>query len=41
MDFWRRDGDRLRENWVLIDLVDAAHQAGVDLIGNALREVPA
>ncbi len=31
MDFWRRAGDFLRENWVLIDLIDAALQSGVDL----------
>ena len=31
MDFWRRDGQLLRENWVLIDLIDAALQSGVEL----------
>lgn len=31
MDFWKRDGDLLRENWVLIDLIDVALQAGVEL----------
>ncbi len=31
MDFWRREGDLLRENWVLIDLIDAALQSGVEL----------
>lgn len=31
MDFWRRDGGLLRENWVLIDLIDAALQSGVEL----------
>ena len=31
MDFWRRDGGRLRENWVLIDLPQAALQSGVAL----------
>lgn len=31
MDFWRRDGNLLRENWVLIDLIDAALQSGVEL----------
>ncbi len=35
MDFWRRDGALLRDNWVLIDLVDAARQAGVDLLAEA------
>ncbi len=32
MDFWRREGDKLAENWVLVDLVDVARQAGVDLL---------
>lgn len=32
MDFWRRDGDKLRENWVLIDLIDAALASGIDLL---------
>ena len=31
MDFWRREGDLLSENWVLIDLIDAFRQFGVDL----------
>lgn len=31
MDFWRRDGELLRENWVLIDLIDAGLQSGVEL----------
>jgi predicted ester cyclase len=32
MDFYIRRGDRLHENWVLIDLVDFAAQCGVDLL---------
>ena len=31
MDFWRREGELLRENWVLIDLIDAALQSDVEL----------
>lgn len=31
MDFWRREGMLLREDWVLIDMLDAAAQAGVDV----------
>lgn len=31
MDFWRRDGDRLVENWVFIDLIDLLAQMGVDV----------
>ena len=32
MDFWRRDGDLLKENWVMIDLIGAALASGVDLL---------
>ncbi len=32
MDFWRRDGDWLEENWVLIDIVELALQMGVDIL---------
>lgn len=32
MDFWKRDGDKLLENWVLVDLVDSALQSGVDVL---------
>ena len=35
MDFWRRDGDWLVENWVLIDLLDVFLQLGVDLLARA------
>jgi hypothetical protein len=31
MDFWRRDGDLLAENWVFIDLHDLLLQMGVDV----------
>ena len=31
MDFWRRDGDLLAENWVFIDMVDLLSQIGVDV----------
>jgi predicted ester cyclase len=34
MDFWRRDGDLLAENWVFIDMVDLLRQMGVDLLPN-------
>ncbi|MEO0561609.1 MAG: ester cyclase [Chloroflexota bacterium] len=30
MDWWRRDGDKLAENWVLIDLLDMVRQIGAD-----------
>ena len=37
MDWWRRDGDLLRENWVLIDLPDLFAQMGHDLIARMRR----
>ncbi len=40
MDFYVRRGDRLHENWVLIDLVDFAAQCGVDLLGQLGRSGP-
>ncbi|MGL6351887.1 MAG: ester cyclase, partial [Aeromonas sp.] len=30
-DWWRREGDTLRENWVMIDLPELLLQMGVDL----------
>ncbi len=32
MDFWRREGDKLLENWVMIDLIGAAKASKVDLL---------
>jgi hypothetical protein len=32
MDFWKREGDLLLENWVMIDLIGAALESGVDLM---------
>lgn len=31
MDFWRRDGSRLAENWVMIDIPDLLRQMGIDV----------
>lgn len=31
MDFWRREGDKLKENWVIIDMLDLLEQFGVDV----------
>lgn len=31
MDFWRVEGDKLVENWVMIDLLDFLAQAGYDV----------
>lgn len=38
MDFWKRDGDLLLENWVMIDLIDAALESGVDLLAQLPSE---
>lgn len=32
LDFWYVEGDRIRENWVLIDLLDMYDQIGVDVL---------
>ena len=34
MDFWRRDGDLLAENWVFIDMIDLLGQFGIDALPN-------
>ena len=31
MDFWRRDGDKLIENWVMIDMIDVLEQFNIDV----------
>lgn len=31
LDFWRAEKGMLRENWVLVDLLDVYHQLGVDV----------
>ncbi len=37
LDFWRLEHGRIRENWVLVDLLDAYAQLGVDVFAR-LRE---
>lgn len=37
LDFWRREGDLLRENWVLVDLLHVYHQLGVNVF-DRMRE---
>jgi predicted ester cyclase len=32
LDFWRMEGDKIRENWVLVDLLDLYAQCGVDVL---------
>ncbi len=38
MDWWRRDGDRLAENWVSIDIPHALDQMGLDVFAQ-MREL--
>ncbi len=33
LDFWRMEGSLIRENWVLVDLLDLYAQLGVDVLG--------
>lgn len=37
LDFWRLENGLIRENWVLVDLLDLYSQVGVDVLGR-LRE---
>ena len=32
LDFWRVEDGKIRENWVMVDLLDAYRQLGVDVI---------
>lgn len=41
LDWWARDGDVLRENWVLIDMPDLFLQFGVDLFGRMQAQLQA
>ena len=33
LDFWRMEDGLIRENWVMVDLLDAYDQLGVDVLG--------
>jgi hypothetical protein len=35
MDWWRREGDWLIENWIFVDFLDLFMQLGVDLMARA------
>ena len=38
LDFWRCEGGLIRENWVLVDILDVYHQLGVDVF-ERMREM--
>lgn len=40
LDFWRREGDLIRENWVLVDLLAVYKQIGVDVFHRMREMVP-
>ena len=35
IDMYRRDGDKLTENWIFIDLLHFWNQQGVDILGRS------
>jgi predicted ester cyclase len=39
LDFWRVEGDMIRENWVLVDLLHVYAQLGVDVFAR-MKELP-
>ena len=44
MDFWRRDGEKLAQNWVfidIIDIIDIFRQFGIDLFASLEQAVAA
>ena len=38
LDFWRCEGPLIRENWVLVDILDVYNQLGVDVF-DRMREL--
>ena len=40
IDIYRREGDKLKENWVFIDLLHFFNQQGVDILANLEAEHP-
>ena len=41
MDWWKREGDLLTENWVFIDLPDLMQQVGIDLFARMREQIAA
>lgn len=40
LDFWRVEGDKIRENWVLVDILHAYDQLGVDVFARMRELLP-
>ena len=40
LDFWRCENNKIRENWVLVDILDVYRQIGVDVFAR-MRELTA
>lgn len=40
LDFWRIEGERIMENWVLVDLLHVYHQLGVDVLARMQERMP-
>ncbi len=38
VDYWRREGDKLKENWVFIDIPDVLKQLGIDVFELVKKE---
>lgn len=34
IDMYRREGDKLKENWIFIDLLHFYNQLGIDILAN-------
>ena len=39
IDIYRRDGDKLKENWVFIDMLHFFNQQGIDILGNQKQKI--
>ncbi|MGK0363273.1 MAG: putative ester cyclase [Saprospiraceae bacterium] len=39
VDYWRREDDQLKENWVFIDMIDVLEQLGIDVFEMMKREI--
>lgn len=39
LDFWRVEGDLIRENWVLVDMLHVYEQLGIDVFGRMAERI--